>query len=415
MALHVNTCAAMRNGAAVFFATLGMSLVTGCVLGSEPNDDFNDAGSNPADFNNVPSVPVVAPCQGGSLVCHALVQAESGNIKPATTPQGYGPADLKSAYHTKTSTVTTTVAVVDAYNYPAAESDLAAYRSQFGLPACTTANGCLKIVNQSGAASPLPGAAPAGDDWTVEAALDLQMVSAACPTCKIVLVEAQDDQSDGLYLANDGAVVAGAAVVSNSWGGVEDGSEPTLETHFTHTGVGYFASTGDSGYDNGGQGPQYPATSAHVTAVGGTTLVKASNTRGWSEKAWTDGGANCSSSIPLPSWQPAISACANRYNSDLAANADPNTGVAVFNAANGGWIVVGGTSASSPYVAASMAVYGFGAQGPQFGYEKAVDGANKDFYDVHLGKDGTCGNILCDAAIGWDGPTGWGTPDGYHL
>jgi subtilase family serine protease len=400
----------MKTGLLLSLGTLGLSFVAGCSIGDDGNGPAESAGDDPTAFNNVPSIPTVAACNG-AIHCFVQAQAESSQIKSFATPQGFGPADLKAAYHVKNITANNqTVAVVDAYDYPNAESDLAAYRSQFGLPPCTIANGCFKRVNQTGQASNFPGPAPAGDDWTVEAALDLDMASAACPSCKIVLVEAQDDQGDGLYLANDGAAKVGATVVSNSWGGVEQGTETTLESHFTHAGVGYFASTGDSGFDNGGQGPQYPATSANVTAVGGTTLVATSNTRGFSEKAWVDGGANCSTTIPAPSFQPAISQCAGRYNSDVSAVADPNTGVAVFNKDNGGFIVVGGTSASSPFVAGTMALYGLGDVGPGFFYSHLAD-----FYDVHIGKDGTCGNILCKAQVGWDGPTGAGTPNGRRL
>ncbi len=401
----------MRNGSALLLlslGTLGISLVIGCAAAGDETPE--SAGDNPAAFNNVPNLPTVNPAVAGKFHSFAVAQSESSQVKSFATPQGFGPADLVAAYHIKALKTTATIAIVDAFNYPNAASDLASYRSQFGLPPCTVANGCLKIVNQAGAASPLPAAAPSGDDWTVEAALDLDMASAACPTCKLILFEADDDQGDGLFLANDGAATVGANVVSNSWGGPEDGTENTEETHFNHAGVGYFASTGDSGNNNLNGAGQYPSTSAFVTAVGGTTLVKTANTRGYSGKAWSDGGASCSSSIARPSFQPAISACAGRYNSDVAANADPNTGVAVFNKANGGWIVVGGTSASSPFVAGTMALYGIGDAGPGYSYEHPAN-----WYDVHIGKDGTCGAPMCKAGIGWDGPTGNGTPNGHRL
>src|SRR5262249_7228007 len=138
------------------------------------------------------------------------------------TPSGLGPADLQAAYKLDVSKTGGTIAIVDAFNYPNAESDLATYRAQYGLPPCTKANGCLQIVNQNGATSPLPGNAPAGDDWTVEAALDLDMASAACPNCKIVLVLAQDDQGFGLFIAQAAASNM-ANVISNSWGGPSDG------------------------------------------------------------------------------------------------------------------------------------------------------------------------------------------------
>src|SRR6185437_561458 len=270
-----------------------------------------------------------------------------------------------------------TIAIVDAYNYPNAESDLAKYRAQYKLPACTTANGCFKRVNQSGKASPLPANAPANDDWTVEAALDLDMASAACPTCKLILVEADDDESDGLYLAQNGAASLDPTVISNSWGGPESGSLTTLEKDFNHSGIGIFVASGDNGYDEGGAGPSYPSTSAHVTAVGGTTLKKSSSaSRGWTETAWSDAGSSCSGSIAKPSWQSSAvssSTCSKRAAADVSAVANPSTGVAVYNAANGGWIEVGGTSAATPLVAGIYTLYGLGGQTPGWAYSHTAD------------------------------------------
>ena len=384
---------------ATIFALLAGASLAACV--SQPDgSDATDSGTQ---------VQTTAACSGGRLQCLALIATNPARYESLAGPSGYKPADLQSAYNIKVSLGTTaTIAVVDAYNYSAAESDLAKYRAQFGLPACTTANGCFKRINQNGQTSPLPGNAPAGDDWTVEAALDLDMASAACPSCKLILVEADDDLGDGLYFGNDAAAAAGANVVSNSWGGSEDGSEPSYETHFDHAGVGYFASSGDSGYN---RVPQYPSTSAHVTAVGGTTLNRSkTNTRGWAEKAWRDSGSSCSSSIAKPSYQPAVSNCSKRMASDVSAVADPATGVAVYNAANGGWIVVGGTSASSPLVAGMYALYGLSSAGPSFAY-----GHTAEFRDVKSGRNGSCSGALCRSTTGWDGPTGIGTPNGSKL
>ena len=395
----------MKQLISLFAATT----LVACAAQPTTGDDDTDAGDAGGVSDPVPDLPNTQACSGGKQHCFAVIRTDAqSRITAFAAPSGYGPADLQSAYNINVALGTVaTIAVVDAFNYPNAESDLAKYRSQFGLSPCTTANGCFKRVNQNGAASPLPANAPPGDDWTVEAALDLDMASAACPTCKLILVEAQDDVSTGLYIGNDGAVTAGANVVSNSWGGSEDGTESSLETHFTHTGVGFFASTGDSGFNTT---PQYPSTSAHVTAVGGTSLSHATNTRGWSEKVWRGGGSSCSGSIPKPSFQPATTACSKRMASDVAAVADPNTGVAVFNAGAGGWIVVGGTSASSPLVAGIWALYGIDGAGPGFAYANAAD-----FRDVKTGRNGNCNNVLCKAGTGWDGPTGIGTPNGHRL
>src|SRR5262249_18933924 len=192
-------------------------------------------------------------------------RAAGGRSRPYAVPPGCGPADLASAYNLSGSG-TGTIAIVDAFDYPNAESDLASYRSQFGLPPCTKANGCFKRVNQNGQTSPLPGPSPMNDDWTVEAALHLDLASAAGPKGKLILVEAQDDQSDGLFQAQNGAAKLNPTVISNSWGGPSNGNEASFESFFDHAGVAIFVASGDSG--NTGSTPDYPSTSEHVIGVG---------------------------------------------------------------------------------------------------------------------------------------------------
>jgi hypothetical protein len=374
-------------------------------------------------LSSIPNLPHAAVCTGGWLRCLSHVRLESNgkihSMATAATLNGLKPADLVSAYKLDTTIdPNATVAITGAYHYANAESDLATYRSQFGLPACTKTSGCLKVVNQNGKTSPLPSAPPSGDDWTLELALDLQMVSAGCPKCKLVLVEANDDISNGLFIANNAAAALGATVISNSWGMSEEPGNPVTqyESYFNHTGIGIFVASGDDGYNDGGQGPDYPGTSAYVTAVGGTTLTKSTSTqRGWVEGAWGTnsgngaGGSACSLSIPKPSWQGATQ-CLHKATADVSAVGNPNTGVAVYNKSNGGWVVVGGTSASSPFVAAVYALTGHGADAPSFAYKNAGD-----YFDITTGSNGTCGNILCNAGAGWDGPTGMGSPNGAAL
>jgi hypothetical protein len=383
-----------------------LCVLAACAQGHR-SDDGGDRSTD--DLNQIPQHASQDVCSGGRWTCFARIQLDDSThrIKPMASPQGLGAGDLASAYKLNTSlTPNATIAIVDAYNYPNAESDLAKYRSQYGLPPCTKANGCLTIVNQNGQTSPLPGNAPPGDDWTVEAALDLDMASAACPNCKLLFVEANDDQSDGLFIAQNAAAQLGATVISNSWGGPEDSGTASYETYFNHPGVGIFVAAGDAGYNDGGQGPDYPSTSAYVTGVGGTSLVKSSNTRGWTEGAWKSGGSSCSTHIAKPSYQ-SSTACSKRMTSDVSAVGDPNTGVAVYNS---GWQVIGGTSASSPFVAGVYALYGLGAQAPGWAYSNA-----SKFFDVTTGKNGSCGTILCNAGAGWDGPTGIGSPNGAQL
>ncbi|MEU6218298.1 hypothetical protein ABZ845_12385 [Streptomyces sp. NPDC047022] len=331
-------------------------------------------------------------------------------VSPHTPPSGYGPSDLQSAYNLPSSTAGSgrTVAIVDAMDDPNAESDLAAYRSQYGLPACTTANGCFKKVNQTGGTT-YPSA---NTGWAGEISLDLDMVSAACPQCHILLVEAASANMSDIGTAENEAVALGAKYVSNSFGGPEDPAETTADVqYFNHPGVAITVSAGDSGY-----GAQYPATSPYVTAVGGTSLSHASNSRGWSESVWstdsTEGtGSGCSADEAKPTWQ-SDTGCGKRTVADVSAVADPATGVAVYNTYGAsGWDVYGGTSASSPIIAAIYALAGTPTANSYpssylYGHGSALN-------DVTTGSDGTCSpSYLCTAGSGYDGPTGLGTPNG---
>jgi hypothetical protein len=388
---------------------IGTLAFASCTTESEPTTDqqIADEGGTQA--------PTMSVCNGGRWQCKSHVRVdEHDRIKPFATPSGLGPSDLASAYKLDaTRTSTNTIAIVDAFNYPNAESDLASYRSQFGLPACTKANGCLRVVNQTGATSPLPGNSPAGDDWTVEAALDLDMASAACPTCKLILIEANDDQGNGLFVAQNTAASLGAVVVSDSWGGPSDGTDATEDaSFFTHTqSITTFVASGDSG--NTGATPDYPSTSLKVVGVGGTHLVRSTSTaRGWTETVWSGAGSSCSKLLAKPAFQSSVvptAACGKRAASDISAVADPNTGLAVFNAGSGGFIVVGGTSAASPFVAGVWARYGISGASHDASYPYAHA---CELFDITSGSNGSCTSALCRAAAGWDGPTGLGTPNG---
>jgi hypothetical protein len=367
------------------------------------------------DATPASSEPMSCATAGHTYHCKGRIRTD-GQAFANAAATGYGPADLVSAYALNTSLKpTTTIALVDAFGYPNAESDLAQYRSKYGLPPCTVASGCLTIVNQQGQKSPLPSPPPANDDWTVETALDLDMASAACPTCKLLLVQANDDTSNGLLVAQATAANLGAAVISDSWGGPESTQQTgQSQESFFNLGkpVTIFVAAGDSGYDNAGQGPDYPSVSAYVIAVGGTNLKRSTAaTRGWVETAWTMGGSSCSISVPKPTFQSNLTtACTFRAASDVAAVGDPATGLTVYNAGAGGFIVVGGTSAAAPFVAGVFALNGLGAAGPTYPYAHPTA-----WNDVTSGTNGSCGNVLCNSAKGWDGPTGLGTPIGSAL
>jgi subtilase family serine protease len=360
-----------------------------------------DARPSPrAAVKHAPVCP--GPAAGGTARCHAHVVVDNSGTPLATSsPSGYAPADLRSAYNvTGTGYSSTLVAVVDAYGYPNAEKDLAAYRSQFGLPPCTTANGCFKKVNQSG----VQGNYPRSDTgWSQETALDLDMVSAMCPGCSILLVEADSNSFQNLALAVNMAQAMGAHAISNSYGGGESGSS-VYEPYYSYDGVAVTVSSGDNGY-----GVEFPASSPHVTAVGGTSLVRSTSARGWSETAWSGAGSGCSSVYAKPSWQ-TDAGCSKRTVADVSAVADPNTGVAVYGPASrmrSGWLKFGGTSVGAPLIAGL-----YGVNGTAVHYGSDPYRYTSALYDVTSGSNGSCGvSYLCTAVAGYDGPTGLGTPN----
>jgi subtilase family serine protease len=356
----------------------------------------------------VPALAAPSASAADGMFAHpmfVLGHAAPGLVQPALTPSGYGPSDLQSAYKLPSSTAGSgqTVAIVDAYNDPTAEADLAVYRAQYGLPACTTANGCFKKVNQTGGTSYPPTDA----GWATEISLDLDMVSAVCPKCHILLVEATSASYANLGKAVNEAAALHANAISNSYGGgdVSDSSAP----YYNHPGIAVTASSGDSGY-----GVAFPASSHYVTAVGGTTLNKASNSRGWSETVWSGAGSGCSTlNTALTGAASFNTGCSKRAEADVSAVANPSTGVAVYDSTpyggRSGWQVYGGTSVSSPIVASVFALAG-NAAGINNNYPYSHSGS---FFDVTSGSNGSCSpSQLCKARTGWDGPTGLGTPNG---
>ena len=242
----------------------------------------------------------------------------------------------------------------------------------------------------------------------METALDLDMASAACPGCKLLLVEGDDSSLDGLGAAVDTAVRLGATVVSNSYGTDEFNGMDTYAASYHHPGVPILASSGDSGF----QAASFPAVEQSVIAVGGTSLTKDTSTRGWSESAWSGAGSGCSAWIDKPSWQTDPN-CAMRTIADVSAVADPDTGLAVYDTYGlgdqAGWLIVGGTSASSPFIAGVIALAGHASTvTPQKLYNEP-----DAFYDAVGGSNGYCGDdYLCTGLPGYDAPTGLSTPNG---
>jgi subtilase family serine protease len=345
---------------------------------------------------------------GRAARCHARVVTDAaGHVlvnqhTPSGMLSGYSPSSLRSAYKvTASGSSSTIIAIVDAYGYTNAERDLGVYRSQYGLPACTTSNGCFKKLNQNG----VQGSYPAQNTgWAQESALDLDMASAMCPGCKIYLIEANTSSYSNLATAENTAAHVGAHAISNSYGGGEQGTT-SYESAYNHPGIAVTVSSGDSGY-----GVEFPASSPHVTAVGGTHLVTAGNSRGWTETVWSGAGSGCSSVYAKPSWQHDAS-CSRRTVADVSAVADPNTGVSVYgpvNSRSSGWLVFGGTSVAAPLIAG---IYGVNGGAVNYGSDPYTNtGA---LFDVTSGSNGSCGgSYLCTGMPGYDGPSGLGTPNG---
>jgi hypothetical protein len=340
------------------------------------------------------------------------------------------PADLHAAYSLPTETssaATQTVAVIDAFDDPTAEADLKVYDEQFGLPACTSANGCFRKVDQEGKASPLPRKE---GEWASEISIDVQMAHATCQNCHILLVEASNESFADLSASVDTAVSLGASEISNSYGGPEQHSYiSSFAAAYDHPGLVITVSSGDCGYLNTAcpgetQAAEFPADSPDVIAVGGTSLRGKGST--WKSTVWNEGGSACSELFAAPAWQtaaPKFSATGcgtERAIADVAAVGNPNTGVDVYDStpetpgAPTGWTVFGGTSVSSPIIAAEFALAG-GSHGVAFPAETLYShlGEGSDLYDVVQGKNGSCHRAtICRAVAGYDGPSGVGSPIG---
>jgi hypothetical protein len=399
----------------------------------------------------------VGPGQVGAARTPRVEPARTRLTKASECAPCLRPQDLQSAYFPgeapdAPAAVTQTIALVDAYDDPEAEADLKTYDEEFGLPQCTEANGCFAKVNQEGHSSPLPpSGTPEANEWAGETATDIEIAHAICQNCRILLVEAVSDAFVELEKAEETAAGLGATEISNSWGSPEAINIDSLA--FNHPGVVITAAAGDEGYlDWGAEIPpertDYPASSPHVIAVGGTHLTLNSAGAWQSETVWNDasegaGGGGCSAYFTAPPWQQSVSdwsavGCEEfrRASVDVAADADPRTGVAVYDSIpyerRSGWMQIGGTSVASPIIAAMFALAGgsHGVEYPARTLYENLTAAPGSLHDVVTGSNGECnhrfggctpqeeaaascpGTLICQAAPGYDGPTGVGTPNG---
>ncbi len=339
------------------------------------------------------------PASQGTARCHAVARPNA-----STSPTGLSPATIKSVYSFSTSSTAgagKTIAIVDAYDDPTAESDLGVFSTQFGLPACTTANGCFSKVNQTGGTS-YPRI---NTGWALEISLDVQWAHAIAPGAKILLVEASSNSFANLLAAEDYAKTH-AQYVSNSWGGSEFSGEAANDSHFVGSGVSFFVSAGDAGLP-----AEYPSSSPNVISVGGTTL-NFSGGNFTSETGWSGGGGGCSLYETATSAQSSFSQygqvnCAGkRATPDVSLDADPASGVSVYDSTRyqgqSGWFTVGGTSASSPMWAARSAVAGTVVNSAY------IYGSTIAYRDITSGNNGaSClvGYDLCTGRGSWTGAT----------
>jgi subtilase family serine protease len=332
---------------------------------------------------------------------HALLVGPSG-FSPAQIKQAYGfPANQQGAGQV--------IAIVDAFDDPNIEADLATFSTQFGLPACTTANGCFTKLFPG-------GTTPTSDsDWGLEISLDVEWAHAIAPQAKILLIEAADD-GQGLYDAVTFAIQQKATVISLSWGGAEFSGETQMDPIFQASTVPIVVASGDSG-----EGVNYPAVSPYVVAAGGTELTLNSNGTIASETAWSGSGGGISAFETEPAGQKGYvipQANGKRGVPDVAYNAAPNSGYSVYDSFDdSGWQVVGGTSASAPQWAALIAVMKSAKNGNFGSFTSSIYSVARTaglLHDTTTGENGTCGYV-CTARPGYDYVTGLGSPQSANL
>lgn len=333
---------------------------------------------------------------------HIKGPAGHGGSITNTVPSGLSPAAVKAAYNLPQSGGQGTIAIVDAYTDPNVEKDLATFSTQFGLPPCTTANGCLTVHAMAPRIKSNSG-------WALEESLDTQWAHAIAPSAKILLVIAKSSSGNDLLNAVDYArSQTGVVSVSMSWGGSEFSGESTYDTHFT--GPAFFASSGDAG-----SGVEWPAVSGNVIGVGGTTLSLAGGTVS-SETAWSGSGGGLSAYEQEPAYQSAyVVPQANNMRAvpDVSYDADPNTGFSVYDSLGyqgiKGWFVVGGTSAGAPQWAAIEALGSAVSSTSLYTDAASPTAYAADLRDITSGTNGSCG-FYCTAQTAYDYVTGLGSP-----
>jgi hypothetical protein len=411
-----------RRALAAIGGALGLTAALVALPALAAGAAASTSSAAPAAHRVAPGLRMACPpAPAGDARCFALYQVQTsvnraiaeGIMGRPSRPAGLTPKAIESAYRLPVNRLThQTVAVSIAYNTPHLAQYLAHYRHYFGLPPCTGASGCFRVVNQHGKASPLP---PSGlfSGWDLEATLDVSMISVACPHCKIVVVEANSPTFKAMAETDTSAARLGAQVISNSYGARETGFSLAHKRSYDHPGHTIVASAGDYGFT----AANFPADLSTVTAAGGTQLKRAHNKRGWDERAWNAGffaagGSGCSAYVAKPRWQHDRH-CPGRTIADVSAVA---WNVPIYNRRWGGWITVGGTSVSAPLIAGIYGLAGNSSTIPLgYAYSRA-----RSLWDITRGNNSAflparqvCGDdYLCVARKGYDAPTGLGSPRG---
>jgi subtilase family serine protease len=425
LAASVLTAGVLLAGTTLIGPPLADTALASTALASTALASTALAGHPAAPATPAPVARFKAACPdapAGYFRCFALYRPQTsvnraiaaGIAGVASRPIGLTPRKLEDAYRLPVNRHTDqTVAVSIAYNTPHLAEYLAKYRRYFGLPPCTMASGCFRVVNEYG--NPDPNRLPpsgVGSGWDLEVTLDVSMISAACPYCKIIVVEGNSPGYADLARTDDTAAKLGAQVISNSYGGRENGYAMAYAKSYDHPGHTIVVSAGDYGFS----AANFPADLSTVTAAGGTYLARAHNKRGWWERTWIDqygaGSSGCSAYVPKPAWQHDRN-CPGRTVADVSAVA---VNIPIYNPNWGGWVTVEGTSVSAPLIAgiyglagnASTIPLGYAYSHQRFLFD-VTRGTNSWFVPSKL----ACGNdYLCMAKKGYDAPTGLGTPDG---
>lgn len=373
------------------------------------------AGSTAATVHAKRVCPVSTSPTYAECLSWVATDAKGLLLTSLTTHPGFSPGTFHTAYNVPRTTAASahqTIAIVDAFNNPHLYADLQLFIKHYNLPTlpkCTSLSQlhCFAVKNEQGKRAPLP---PNNVGWGLEAALDVQTAYGMCNNCRIEIVEASSASFSDLSHSVNTAVVRGADVVSNSYGSF---LSDCTQSGYNHPNVAVVVSSGDSGF-----GIACPAVLNTTVSVGGTSLTLNGDNTYLAEQVWDGSGSGCSTANSAQPWQTSaanwvtIGCATGRGMNDVSADADPNTGAAIYDSYGyPGWVMVGGTSLSAPLISG---VYALAGNASSFSYPaQTVYLSPSSLHDVTTGSNGSCSpSLQCNAGAGYDLPTGIGSPNG---